>query len=52
VRNIVAIQGEALDTSYVRRWLGELLGPDDGRVHRFDDVVAEVNRQLRELEDA
>jgi hypothetical protein len=52
VRNIVAIQGDDLDYRYVRKWLGEMLGPDDGRVRRFDDVVAEVNRQLRELEEA
>jgi hypothetical protein len=52
VRNIVGIQGEALDTSYIRNWLREMLGPDDERIHRFDELLAQVNRQVQELEDA
>jgi hypothetical protein len=50
LRNIIAIQGEALDVQYIRTWLVEMVGDDDGRVHHFESLLAEVTRQLRELD--
>lgn len=51
LRNIVAIQGEALDVAYIREWLHEMLGDDDSRIRRFEALVREVARQLRELDE-
>ena len=50
VRNIIAIQGEALDVQYISRWLFDMIGDDNSRVHRFETLLAEVTRQLRELD--
>lgn len=35
VREMLAIQGERFDLSYVAEWLDRLLGPDDSRTVRF-----------------
>ena len=41
VERLVRVQGPALDRDYIRRWLGELVGADDGALRRFETVVAE-----------
>jgi hypothetical protein len=48
--NMVAIQGDALDVGYIRSWLHEMLGDEDGRIDRFERLLAEVHRQVQELE--
>lgn len=30
----------ALDTAYVRRWIADMMGEDDVRTKRWDDLVA------------
>lgn len=37
---LVAVRRDALDRAYVRRWLVEMMGEDDERVRRWDDIVA------------
>lgn len=37
---LVAVRREALDRAYIRRWLVEMMGEDDERVHRWDEIVA------------
>ena len=39
LRQMVAIQGERLDVSYIRRWLHEILGADDPRTQRFESLL-------------
>ena len=39
IERLVAFQGPALDRAYVRRWLVDLMGPDDERVVRWDAIV-------------
>jgi hypothetical protein len=36
---LVAVRRDALDRAYVRRWLVEMMGDDDERVRRWDDIV-------------
>lgn len=36
---LVAVRGDALDHAYVRRWIVEMMGDDDERVVRWDDLV-------------
>lgn len=50
VRNVIAIQGEALDVDYVRSWLREMLGEEDGRIRRFEQTLDEIHTKLRELD--
>jgi hypothetical protein len=40
VEKLVAIQGQDLDQSYVRRWIVEMMGEDDERVVAWDRLVA------------
>jgi hypothetical protein len=37
---LVAVRGDALDRGYVRRWLVDMMGEDDERVRRWDEIVA------------
>lgn len=37
---LVAVRGPDLDCGYVRRWLVEMMGEDDERVRRWDEIVA------------
>jgi hypothetical protein len=37
---LVAVRREALDHAYIRRWLVEMMGEDDERTRRWDDIVA------------
>lgn len=39
VERMVLFQGDALDRDYVRRWLVDIVGSDDPRVSRWDDMV-------------
>ena len=36
---LVAVQREKLDGAYVRRWIVEMLGNEDARVTRWDEIV-------------
>lgn len=39
LERLVAVRGE-LDKTYVRRWIVDMMGADDARVQRWDDIVA------------
>lgn len=39
LERLVAVRGEALDHSYVRRWMVDMMGEDDERVRAWDDIV-------------
>jgi len=39
LERIVAVQGAGLDCGYVRRWVAEMMGEDDVRVRKWDDIV-------------
>lgn len=40
LERLVAVRGDRLDREYVRRWLVEMMGDDDDRVRRWDEIVA------------
>jgi hypothetical protein len=40
VERLVALQGARLDRAYIRRWLVDCVGPDDARVHKWDELSA------------
>lgn len=40
VERMVALQGARLDRDYVRRWLIDCVGEQDGRVQRWDEICA------------
>ena len=42
LRGLLAVQGDDIDTSYVRRWMVEMMGEDDERVVRWDELVGQV----------
>ncbi len=42
VEKVVAMQGPVLDRDYVRRWLVEMMGPDDHRVAKWDEVCRQL----------
>lgn len=37
---LVAVREDALDRAYIRRWLVEMMGEEDERVRRWDEIVA------------
>ncbi|MBM4361535.1 MAG: hypothetical protein FJ104_02555 [Deltaproteobacteria bacterium] len=39
LERLVAVRPE-LDRAYVRRWIVEMMGEDDDRTRRWDDIVA------------
>jgi len=39
LERLVAVRGPTLDHGYVRRWLVDMMGADDERVLRWDDIV-------------
>ena len=39
LERLVAVRGEMLDHAYVRRWLVDMMGDDDERVRRWDEIV-------------
>ena len=40
LERLVAVRGADLDHAYVRRWIVDMMGEDDDRVRRWDDLVA------------
>ena len=42
LRGLLAVQGDDIDTSYVRRWMVEMMGEDDERVVRWNELVGQV----------
>jgi len=40
LERLVAVQSGGLDAAYVRRWIVDMLGSDDARVGRWDEIVA------------
>jgi hypothetical protein len=40
LERLVAVAGPAFDAAYVRRWLVDMMGEEDPRVARWDDIVA------------
>lgn len=40
LQRLIAVQGERLDTNYVRRHLVEMMGEDDERVGKWDELLA------------
>lgn len=43
IERMVAFMGSSFDRVYVRRWLVDLVGADDARVHRWDGLVNDVD---------
>lgn len=39
LERLVAVRGEDLDCAYIRRWVVEMMGEDDARVRRWDEIV-------------
>lgn len=39
LERLVAVSGPALDHAYVRRWIVEMMGEDDPRTKRWDQIV-------------
>jgi hypothetical protein len=39
LERLIAVRGDDLDHGYVRRWLVDMMGEDDERVTRWDDLV-------------
>jgi hypothetical protein len=44
LQRLLAVQGPALDTAYIRRHLVEMMGEDDERTRRWDELVDENTR--------
>jgi hypothetical protein len=42
LERLIAVQGADLDQAYVRRWLVDMMGEDDERVARWDELVARL----------
>lgn len=40
LKEVAAIQRDRLDLQYIRHWLTEILGTEDSRIDRFEDLVA------------
>lgn len=40
LERLVAVSGDRLDHAYVRRWIVEMMGEDDERTRRWDDIVS------------
>ncbi len=41
LEKLVAVQGQDLDTDYVRRWMVDMMGEDDERVRTWDRIVSD-----------
>jgi hypothetical protein len=48
VARLLQIQGSSFDRDFVRQWLVQTMGPDDIRVHRWEELCAEETPPLRE----
>lgn len=40
LERLVAVRGDALDHAYIRDWIIQMMGEDDVRVARWDELVA------------
>jgi hypothetical protein len=40
LQRLIAVQGERLSCAYVREWLVRMMGEDDERVRKWDELVA------------
>jgi hypothetical protein len=40
LERLVAVRGKDFDHAYVRRWIVEMMGEDDERVRKWDEIVA------------
>lgn len=47
LEKLVAVQGDALDAAYVRRWVAEMMDEDDERVVAWDAIVARFSPGAR-----
>jgi hypothetical protein len=47
LEKLVAVQGERLDGTYVRELIVEMLGADDERVARWDQLLTDARRRPR-----
>lgn len=45
LQQLLVIQGAQLDVDYVRRWMVEMMGEDDERVLRWDELLTSTTRQ-------
>jgi hypothetical protein len=39
LERLVATQGSAMDLAYVRHWIADMMGDDDPRVAKWDELV-------------
>jgi hypothetical protein len=44
IKRMLALQGVAFDSAYVRQWLVELVGADDPRLREWDELVTRYGR--------
>jgi hypothetical protein len=44
IERLLATQGPRLEAAYVRRWLVEMMGDEDVRVKKWDELVAQFWR--------
>ncbi|MBI2767829.1 MAG: hypothetical protein HYX53_18185 [Chloroflexi bacterium] len=42
IQYVLHMQGSKFDVEYTRQWLVAMVGEDDGRVTRFDELVTDV----------
>ncbi|MFZ5476733.1 MAG: hypothetical protein ACOZNI_08160 [Myxococcota bacterium] len=45
LERLVAVQGAKLDAGYVRRWMVEMMGEQDERVTRWDQLVRDFGER-------
>jgi hypothetical protein len=43
LQSVLTVQGDALDVGYIRSWLHEMLGDEDGRLDRFEQALKDLN---------
>lgn len=42
LERLIAVQGSHLDHAYVRRWIVEMMGEDDERIRRWDELTKQL----------
>ena len=42
LERLITFLGSSFDQVYVKQWLADLVGPDDARVQRWDELVKAV----------
>jgi hypothetical protein len=48
LERLVAVQGTRLDHGYVRRWMVDMVGEDDERVSKWDELVRTFGGSTRQ----